>query len=150
MENNKGTGVVVTVSLLFALAGCDTGGSAEHREIASHETAAIMDVAAINKAQAGYYSRASKYATSLSELCGPGKGPGEPFMAPGISRRVCTGETHGYVFTVASSSPADSYTINAKPKTPGSSGRRFFYSDQSMVIRQSENEPATASSAEVK
>ena len=146
----RAAGALVSLSLLFALLGCDTGGSAEHREIASHETAAIMDVAAINKAQAGYYSRASKYATSLSELCGPGKGPGEPFMAPGISRRVCTGETHGYVFTVASSSPADSYTIHARPKSPGSSGRRFFYSDQSGIVRQGESEAASANSPQVK
>src|SRR5258706_8094560 len=146
----EGAGAIISLSLLFVLAGCDPGGSAEHREVAAHETAAIMNVGVINKAQVSYYKSASKYASSLSELCGSGKGVGAPFNVPEISKRVCRGETQGYLFTVVSSSPADSYTVNAKPKTPGSSGRRFFYSDQTMVIRQSESEPATANSPEVK
>jgi hypothetical protein len=132
---------VVSVSLLFVLASCDPGGSMERRELASHETSAIIDVADINKAQAAYYGRTSKYAASLSELCGSVNGP---------SRRICRGEVHGYVFTVASSSPTEGYAIDARPKTPGSSGRRFFYSDQSMIIRQSENGPATGDSPEVR
>ena len=126
---------VVSVSLLFVLAGCDPGGSMERRELASHETAAIIDVADINKAQAAYYGRTSKYAANLSELCASVNGP---------SRRICRGEVHGYVFTVASSSPSDGYAIDARPKTPGSSGRRFFYSDQTTIIRHSESGPANA------
>jgi prepilin-type N-terminal cleavage/methylation domain-containing protein len=119
----------------------------------ARETAAIRDLDAINKAQLNYHNGpASRYATNLAELCGNSTGSGATPKGAEISGTICTGEAHGYMFTVASTSPAEAYTIDARPKTPGSSGRRFFYSDQNMIVRQSdkENEPATANSPQVK
>jgi len=118
--------------------------------VAAHETAAIMNVGVINKAQVSYYNSTSKYASSLSECVGPGKEPALLSMCPRYPRGFAGVKRRATYSPWWSNSPADSYTVNAKPKTPGSSGRRFFYSDQTMVIRQSESEPATANSPEVK
>ena len=123
-------------------------------QMSSRESAAMSDVRALNTAMLSYYgSHGSKYATSLAELCGGSStGTGATPKGAEMSGTICTGEAHGYLFTVASSSPADTYTIDARPKTPGSSGRRFFYSDSSQIIRQSdkENEPATPNSPQAK
>ena len=122
-------------------------------QLNARETAAIRDIDAINKAQLNYHNGpASKYATTLTELCGNSTGNGAIPKGAEISGTICSGEAHGYLFTIASASPAEAYTIDARPKTPGSSGRRFFYSDQNMIVRQSdkENEPATANSPQVK
>ena len=144
MERAKRTWVVAAVSLLFVPAGCTS--HYERIQMNAREKVAILDVGVINMAQLQYYNFAGKYATSLSELCGSRNGS----PAPTISGKVCTGEEHEYVFTVASTAPEKSYTIDARPKTPGSSGRRFFYSDQTLIIHQSENKPATANSPQVK
>lgn len=43
------------------------------------------------------------------------------------------------------------YSINANPKVYNSSGRRTFYTDQSMIIHQNwSQEPASATSPELK
>ena len=118
----------------------------------ARETGAIGDIEAINKAQLNYHLGPSgKYAASLPELCGTAGGSSGAAKAAELSGNICSGESHGYVFTINSTSN-DTYSIDARPKTPGSSGRRFFYSDQAMVIRQNEkeNEPATAASPQVK
>lgn len=129
-------GSVIALMLLFACTGC---GQYDRVQINARETAAIADLRMMNQAQLSFHLAQGKYAVSLHELC-----------VSEMSGTVCSGEHLGYIFALASSSPAESYTIAARPKTPGSSGRRFFYSDQTLVIRQSENGPATASSLELR
>jgi len=47
----------------------------------------------------------------------------------------------GYIFTIASASPAEAYTIDARPKTARvRAAAGFFYSDQNMIVRQSDKE----------
>ena len=48
----------------------------------------------------------------------------------------------GYLLTVAVANGA--YSGNNNPKTPGSSGVRYFFSDQTLVIRQNSTAAATA------
>jgi type IV pilus assembly protein PilA len=118
----------------------------------ARETAAIADLRAMNQAQLNFHNGQGKYASNLQELCGTAGGTAGAAAKGEMSGTICTGEDHGYLFTVASVSPPDGYTIDARPKTPGSSGKRFFYSDQNMIVRQSdkENEPATPNSPQVK
>jgi type IV pilus assembly protein PilA len=55
----------------------------------------------------------------------------------------------GYRFTVTATPNA--FAIIANPKVFGETGRRTFYSDQTLVIRQNRaNEPASSSSPELK
>lgn len=117
----------------------------------ARETAAIGDLRAMNQAQLNFHNGGGKYASNLQELCGTAGGASGASKGE-MSGTICSGEDHGYLFQIASVSPADGYTIDARPKTPGSSGKRFFYTDQNMIVRQSdkENEPATPNSPQVK
>jgi type IV pilus assembly protein PilA len=60
-----------------------------------------------------------------------------------------TSTKSGYSFTVAAGTgtPAVTYTSNASPSVPGQSGQRYFYSDQSGVIRYNASAAAGNSDA---
>jgi type IV pilus assembly protein PilA len=105
------------------------------------ETVAIHDIRTIHMAQVQYFSQYGKYAATLAEL-----GPPASDL---ISKNLASGEKDGYVFTLAAT--ATGYTINASPKVYNNNGRRSFYSDETLLIRQSwSQEPANASSPELK
>jgi hypothetical protein len=40
----------------------------------------------------------------------------------------------------------DAYMVNADPVTPGTTGQRHFFTDQTGVIRVEQHQPATAES----
>jgi len=135
MERTKGTGVAASL-LLLVCAGC--APNSEHAQMLMREMDATRNIRNIHEAQAIHYNVTSTYATTLAELCGSNE--------RGLSGNICTGEDRGYVFTLASSAPANGYTIDARPKTPGSSGRWFFYSDQNLLIHESDKGPANTNS----
>ena len=70
-------------------------------------------------------------------------------VAAVVSGDLAAGQKSGYVFTVAASK--EGYTISAVPQIFGQTGRRTFFSDQTMAIRENwGSEPATAQSKEIK
>ena len=116
----------------------------------AQETAAISQIETLHKAETMYYSQFGRYATSLAEL-GPPSGGGNmsPTSADLIPATLSAGENTGYVFTVQGTPTG--YAVTAVPKAFGSSGRRTFFSDQTLVIHQNwGQEPATAQSPEMK
>ncbi len=65
-----------------------------------------------------------------------------------IPKGLSDGKNGGYIYTVAGS--ATGYSVNANPETFGSSGRRTFFSDQTLVIRNNwGQEPANVNSPEL-
>ena len=113
--------------------------------MAASEIAALHEIRTIHSAQVQYFSQYGKYAATLAEL-GP---PAGSQAADLISKSLASGEKDGYVFTLAAT--ATGYTINASPKVYNNNGRRSFYSDETLLIRQSwSQEPANASSPELK
>ena len=115
----------------------------------ARETGAIATIKTIYAAQVQYQSTFNTFANSLTQL-GPPAGAGGtegPNAAGLISGSLATGNSSGYVFTLASTPTG--YSVSAVPKTFGSTGRRCFYSDQTGVIRENwGQEPATATSPE--
>lgn len=102
------------------------------------EVAAVGAIQTIHKAQVEYLSQNERYAASLAEL-----------GADLIGGKLASGEKQGYKFAIAATSQG--YAIHADPVTYGSSGKRSFYSDQTLVIRENAGpEPATATSRELK
>jgi hypothetical protein len=84
----------------------------------------------LHGAQIDYYTRHGRYAADIAEL--------DPELA--------TGEKLGYRFRVTTS--GNSYSISAVPVR---SGAQTFYSDETLVIRESRGkEPANAASPEWK
>jgi type IV pilus assembly protein PilA len=115
----------------------------------ARETGAIATLKTIYAAQVQYQSTFNAFASNLSQLGPPASAGGTegPQAAGLIAGSLATGNSSGYVFTLASSPTG--YTVSAVPKTFGSTGRRTFYSDQTGVIRENwGQEPATATSPE--
>ena len=116
--------------------------------MSSHETAAISEIKTIHNAQVQYYSQFGKYATSLAQLGPPISGADGPEAANILPQSLASGKKSGYVYTV--SGTATGYTVSAVPESFGGSGRRTFYSDQNLVIRNNWGaEPATPASPEI-
>jgi len=115
----------------------------------TQETAAIRQIQTIHTAQTQYFSQYGKYATSLAELGPPASGQAGPAGADLIPGDLAAGVKTGYQF-ILQGTPTG-YTVNANPVVFNSTGRRTFFSDQTMVIRENwGSEPATATSKEIK
>jgi hypothetical protein len=84
------------------------------------ETVAIRELQIIHQAETHYFSRYGRYTVSFDELASLDE--------------IGPAEKGGYLFSI--SLTASGYEIRAKPKIFGSTGRRSFYSDETMTIRQ--------------
>lgn len=115
----------------------------------ANELAAIRMVGTIHTTQAQYQSQFGKYAITLQELGPPPSGQPGPAAADLIPGDLAAGKKSGFVFQMQGT--PGGYTLNVVPETYNSSGRRSFFSDQTMVIRENWGpEPATASSKELR
>jgi type IV pilus assembly protein PilA len=140
--------VAVGILCLGAIALAQTPKLEVSRMIAQ-ETAAILNIRTIHTAQVQYFTQFDRYARSLSELGPPSKGSAGPSSADLIPADLAAGTKSGYTFTLHGGPKG--YTLNANPVKYGSTGRRTFFSDDSLVIRAHFGpEPATAASDEVK
>ncbi len=137
--------VVAIILTIMAIALPKVGSVLNH----TREMAAIKQIQTIQSAQTQYYSQYGKFATKLEELGPPQGGPEGPSAAGLIPGDLAKGTKSGYQFTMVGS--VNGYTINANPESFGGTGRRTFFSDQSLVIRENwGSEPATINSAEIK
>ncbi len=115
----------------------------------TQETAAIRQIGTVHTAQTQYFSQYGKYATALAELGPPASGQPGPNGAELIPGDLAAGTKTGYLFTLQGTPTG--YTVNATPVAFNSTGRRTFFSDQTMIIRENWGaEPATANSKEIK
>jgi prepilin-type N-terminal cleavage/methylation domain-containing protein len=115
----------------------------------ARETAAARHVTTIHTGQAQYSSQFGRYATSLAELGPPTSGQEGPAAANLIPQELAGGTKGGYKFVVEGT--AQGYKVVATPTAFGNTGRRSFYSDQTMVIRENwGQEAATDKSPELK
>lgn len=115
----------------------------------SQEMAAIRQINTLHTAQTQYMSQFGKFAESLPQLGPPASGSPGPAAADLIPGDLAQGQKTGYVFTMVGTK--DGYTVNAVPQVFNSTGRRTFFSDQSMVVHENWGaEPATAQSPEIK
>jgi prepilin-type N-terminal cleavage/methylation domain-containing protein len=115
----------------------------------TQEMAAIQTIKTVHSAQAQYYSMFGRYATKLEELGPPTGGQAGPGAADLISGDLAKGKKSGYLFTLVGG--PQGYGVNANPEVFNSTGRRTFFSDQSLVIRENYgSEPATLASSEIK
>jgi len=138
--------IVITVIMLLA------GSAAVYVPkflMKGRETAAINEIRHVHEAQIMYQGDFRRFATSLAELGPPTGGQAGPSGAGLISGDLAQGVKSGYRYELKGGPGV--YTITAMPLVYNSDGRRSFYSDQTMIIRDNWGpEPATASSPEVK
>jgi prepilin-type N-terminal cleavage/methylation domain-containing protein len=115
----------------------------------SQEMAAIRMISTVHTAETQYYSQYGRFAVNMAELGPPASGQPGPSAADLIPGDLASGTKSGYNFILVGG--PNGYTLNVNPSVYNSTGRRSFFSDQTMVIRENWGpEPATANSKEIK
>jgi hypothetical protein len=99
---------------------------------APDEMAAIEAIRKVSEAQTNFIRRTRRYAQTFNELIQENLLTAEP-------RKADT----GYDFLLLPSPDAESYTITATPTAPGA---RYFFADQTGVMRAEKDKPATSAS----
>jgi type IV pilus assembly protein PilA len=140
--------IVVTIILIISAIAIP---NLMHSKMQANEAAAVVTLQTLNSTAVMYSNSYGSFPHSLSNL-GPSGSPGASSAgADLIDSGLATGVKSGYKFTltVMATDPAGnvvSYAITAVPVTPGSTGQKSFYTDQSGTIRVSPSGTADSSS----
>ena len=143
--------LVVAIAILLVLAAIAIPNLL-HSNLSENESSAVAALRSLNSACEDYARLYGGYPRSLSNL-GPG-GPASSASADLIDSALAGGTQSGYLFNYTPGASGVSgnilsYSITARPVTPGSSGRRSFFTDQSGVIRATMAGAADASSTSI-
>jgi prepilin-type N-terminal cleavage/methylation domain-containing protein len=124
--------------------------------MAANEAAAVAACKKITTAEVVYSTTYGRGFSELLEHLGPpaGGAPATPLAASLLDEILAGGTKHGYVFDYV---PVDAngdgiyeaFTLNAGPQSPGITGNRYFFIDQSGVVRQNRGAPATSASTPI-
>src|ERR1700743_1095270 len=123
--------LLIVISIILIIAAIAVP-KMNNQLMASPEMAAIRQVGTIHQAETQYYSQFGKYAESLAALGPPASGAAGPAAADLLPKVLADGKNSGYIFSVTPS--ATGYSVTAVPEAFNSSGRRTFFSDQTLVI----------------
>jgi prepilin-type N-terminal cleavage/methylation domain-containing protein len=140
--------LLIVVAIILIIAAIAIPNLLRSR-ISANEASAISSMRTITTVNHTYNSTYGVgFAPSLAAL-GPPAGGGAPSAAAAdlIDSNFASGTKSGYTFTYTPAPPAGgiiyAYTLNADPITPGTTGQRYFFTDQSGVIRFSTTGKAT-------
>jgi type IV pilus assembly protein PilA len=142
---------VVLVAILLVVAAIAIPNLL-HSNLSGNESSGVASLRALNAACANYSMLYGGYPRSLSNL-GPGDAANSTSAAL-IDAALASGTKSGYVFTYTAGAIGIggnvlSYNITANSATPGSTGQRRFFTDQSGVIRANRAGAADASSTPI-
>jgi type IV pilus assembly protein PilA len=144
--------IVVTIILIISAIAIP---NLVRNKIQANETAAVGAMRALTESALLYSNSYSGFPHALSDL-GPATGGTAASSAAAdlIDSVLASGIKSGYKFMYVAG-PSDpggnvqSYTITATPVTPGSSGQRSFFTDQSGTIRNTASGTADAASTPI-
>jgi len=144
-RNAEGQGDLGKAEALFAQILARHGQSATAKEAQASivsiekkcDEAAVAAIRNVNQAQSDYRKRFRRYAIDYPELIESLMMRTEP-----LKDKTC------YDLTLRPAANAGSYTLLAEPVNP-SSTKRFFFSDQTGLIRAETGKPASAQSPKV-
>ena len=153
-NNNSGFSLLellIVVSIILIISAIAIPNLLRSR-MAANEASAVGTLRTVNTACTTYNTNwGIGFPVSLSYL-GPGK-PATVTAADLVDSTVSAGTKSGFTLTYVSGTPNNgkiwSYTITASPVVPGQTGGRYFFTDQSGVIRYSPSAPATIASAPI-
>jgi prepilin-type N-terminal cleavage/methylation domain-containing protein len=140
--------IVVAIILIIAAIAIP---SLIQSKMTANEASAVQSLRDFNTAETVYSIQyGDGYSPDLKSLGGT-TGIATPSNALLIPDPVAqTGIKDGFTFTyviTGNNGPGGSpsnYTVNADPSTPGSTGRRWFFTDETFVIHYNTTGPATA------
>ena len=120
-------------------------------KMAANEASAVGSLRTLNTSAVEYSTTYGGYPSSLGVL-GPiaSGGTASSGLADLVDSVLSSGVKSGYSFSWSAGTVANgnyiNYAIFAQPLTPGTTGQRYFYTDQSGVIRANAAGAATAAS----
>jgi len=116
-------------------------------KMAANEASAVGSLRTINTSSVAFSTTYGNYPTKLSDL-GPSTAPSST-AADLIDSALVTGSKSGYTFSFTAGSAYQSYSLIASPTTPGVTGQRYFFTDQSGVIRFNLTQTAASSDSPI-
>lgn len=142
-------GIIMTITALAI-------PSLLHSKMAANEAAAVSSLRTIATVEVSYETTFSMgFAPALTSLgIPPADTPVGPSHADMIDPLLASGIRNGYSFVyngvdLNGDGTIDVYSVNANPVSPGQTGERYFYLDQTNVIRQALDGPAGPSSTPI-
>jgi hypothetical protein len=125
-------GILALFTLAFLLACSSEPAPAPPPAQAPDESAAIEAIRQVTEAQTNFMRRTRRYAQTFDELI-------NDHLLNAAPKKADT----GYDFLLLPSPDAVSYTVTATPSAPGA---RYFFADQTGVMRSEKDKPATSAS----
>jgi len=140
--------LLIVVAIILIIAAISVPNLLRSR-MAANEASAVGSLRAINTACVAYLTTFGGFPAQLSNL--GTSGPATSTSADLIDNVLASGVKTGYTFTYTAGAPAAGlipvYTLSAAPLVPNQTGQRYFFTDQSGVIRFNTSAAATASDA---
>jgi prepilin-type N-terminal cleavage/methylation domain-containing protein len=154
MKKQKGFSLIellIVVAIILIIAAIAIPNLLRSR-MAANEASAVGSLRTLNTAQVTYSTTYPNigFATALASLGGSasactGATGASSTQACLVDQVLAAGTKSGYTFAIGGTggTPNVSYSFTGSPVAPGQSGQRYFFTDQSGVIRF--NASATAS-----
>lgn len=153
LERSRGFSLIellIVVAIILVIAAIAIPNFMRSR-IAANESASVQNMRNVVTANVVYSTTYGiGYASTLATL-GPPPGSGLPTISNAslIDEILAAGTKSGYTYTYTPGSPVngmiDSFQLTGTPVSPGVTGMRYFYTDDSGVIRQNTSALATVS-----
>jgi len=146
--------LLIVVAIILTIAAIALPNLMRAR-MTANETAAVANLRNVTTANVVYSTTYNiGYAAQFVYLGGPAGAPTST-NAQLLDVILTSGSKSGYTYTyvpgpVGVGGRIDSYSVNADPTNPGSSGQRYFFVSESGLIRFNNSTPATIADATIR
>ena len=125
--------LMIVVAIIAIIAAIAIPNLQQARAV-SNESSAVSSLRAVSSVQEQYRSRFGVFSSTLTDLSTQGF----------IDSQLGSGTKSGYNFENFVASGSLGFSLEANPQTPGMTGNRFFFVDESGVIRFATSSAASA------
>jgi type IV pilus assembly protein PilA len=156
MRTNKQKGfslieLLIVVAIILIIAAIAIPNLLRSK-MAANEASAVGSLRTLNTAAVTFSTSYGGYPPTLAALLPPASGNASSTAADLVDSVLGGGTKSGYAFTwTAANSDTNgnyqTYTISAAPTSLGTTGQRYFFTDQSGVIRAAVSTTATVASS---